>query len=256
MQAAQVCSWLEPAMLSHLLPLAGRDRINRTEFDRMVLTLEPQLAAADVERLWRIHGPSPEMSLAELVHFSPTQGGDSWAEAALRRVARRLAPALTTPPDTFRRFNLTSITGLSYGEFEGLLLAQDPRMTRDDVIALWRLTDADGNGRVDLGEVVSVLRRAQLEGLTQGRPLPQPPASPVDRDMILEAHVAQIDRSFRNRGVMLPGFRVCDLHNENHHRPEPQRRFESGESQKSELHRWTNKNGQESLLRRPLQPLA
>ena len=102
-------------------------------------------------------------------------------------------------------------------------------MTREDVIALWRLADAEGrgpgkswdpdafseaqssrglpsqgSGRVDLGQVVSVLRRAQLEawehakfvaqpaapasqGLTQGRPLPQPPASPADRDMILEA---------------------------------------------------------------------
>ncbi|CAE7937686.1 unnamed protein product, partial [Symbiodinium necroappetens] len=130
-------------------------------------------------------------------------GADSWAEAALRRVARRLAPALNIPPDTFRRFNLANITGLSYAEFEGLLVAQDSRMTREDVIALWRLADAEGSGRVDLGQVVSVLRRAQLEGLTQGRPLPQPPASPADRDMILEAHVAQIDRSFRNRGALL-----------------------------------------------------
>jgi len=84
MQAAQVCSWLEPAMLSHFLPLAGRDRINRTEFDRIVLTLEPQLAAPEVERLWRLHGPAPEMSLAELIHLNPTSGADSWAEAASR----------------------------------------------------------------------------------------------------------------------------------------------------------------------------
>ena len=111
---------------------------------------------------------------------------------------------------------------------------QDSRMTREDVIALWRLADAEGpglgksrprcdfaarssrgplaqgGGRVDLGQVVSVLRRAQLEawekskfvvaepcasylpapqGLTQGGPLPQPPASPADRDMILEAQL-------------------------------------------------------------------
>eukprot|EP00439_Symbiodinium_sp_Y106_P051739 s2642_g6.t3 len=212
MQAAQVCSWLEPAMLSHFLPLAGRDRINRTEFDRIVLTLEPQLAAPEVERLWRLHGPAPEMSLAELIHLNPTSGADSWAEAALRRVARRLAPALNIPPDTFRRFNLANITGLSYAEFEGLLVAQDSRMTREDVIALWRLADAEGGGRVDLGQVVSVLRRAQLEGLTQGRPLPQPPASPADRDMILEAHVAQIDRSFRNRGALLSVSDFSDEH--------------------------------------------
>ncbi|CAE6927214.1 unnamed protein product [Symbiodinium sp. CCMP2456] len=152
-----------------------------------VLTLEPQLAAPEVERLWRLHGPAPEMSLAELIHLNPASGADGWAEAALRRVARRLAPALNIPPDTFRRFNLANITGLSYAEFEGLLVAQDSRMTREDVIALWRLADAEGSGRVDLGQVVSVLRRAQLEGLTQGRPLPQPPASPADRDMILEA---------------------------------------------------------------------
>eukprot|EP00435_Cladocopium_sp_Y103_P072314 s304_g39.t2 len=34
-QAAQICSWLEPALLSQNLTLAGRDRLNRTDFDRL-----------------------------------------------------------------------------------------------------------------------------------------------------------------------------------------------------------------------------
>ena len=40
---------------------------------------------------------------------------------------------------------------------------QDGQVTREDVSSLWRLADADGNGRVDLNEFVALLRQVQLE---------------------------------------------------------------------------------------------
>ena len=76
-----------------------------------------------------------------------SEAGEAWQWRSCK--ARRLAPALNIPPDTFRRpqfpaywsyfnlywkreddtalqarFNLANITGLSYAEFEGLLVAQ------------------------------------------------------------------------------------------------------------------------------------
>ncbi|CAJ1445638.1 unnamed protein product [Effrenium voratum] len=104
------------------------------------------------------------------------------------------------------RFNLTGSGLLSYAEFERMVLAQDGSMSREDVGALWRLADADGNGRLDLNEFVGLLRQAQLEGMTAAA---RQPANISEQDMILEARVAQMERSFRNRGVTL--LQACQM---------------------------------------------
>ncbi|CAJ1361366.1 unnamed protein product [Effrenium voratum] len=206
-QAAQVCSWLEPALVSQNLALAGRDRLSRPEFDRVALALEPRLGSPDLDRLWRLAGNAPELSLQQLLQCQhQVSNTDPWAEACLRRIARRLAPALSSPANFFQRFNLTGSGLLSYAEFERMVLAQDGSMSREDVGALWRLADADGNGRLDLNEFVGLLRQAQLEGMTAAA---RQPANISEQDMILEARVAQMERSFRNRGVTL--LQACQM---------------------------------------------
>ncbi|CAL1134346.1 unnamed protein product [Cladocopium goreaui] len=207
-QAAQICSWLEPALLSQNLTLAGRDCLNRADFDRLALALEPRLGTADLDRLWGLIASSPELSIQQLLLFQGTSDTDPWGESCLRRIARRLAPAMSSPANFFQRFNLTGSGMLSYAEFERMVLNQDAQMTREDVGALWRLADADGNGRVDLNEFVALLRQAQLEGMTTAN-RPQLPPSVAERDVILEARVAQMERSFRNRGVTL--LQACQM---------------------------------------------
>eukprot|EP00931_Biecheleriopsis_adriatica_P092687 TRINITY_DN6647_c0_g1_i1.p1 TRINITY_DN6647_c0_g1~~TRINITY_DN6647_c0_g1_i1.p1 ORF type:complete len:1707 (-),score=326.05 TRINITY_DN6647_c0_g1_i1:36-5156(-) len=211
-QLAQVQGWLEPALLAQDLALSGRDRMSRADFDRLVLAMEPQLGAPELERIWRLSGASPDVGLAELVQRFQSEallsGSDPWAEAALRRIVSRLGPALSSPGDLFRRFNLSGSGGLSSAEFERMLLTQDPRMSREEVNALWRLADRDGNGYIDLYEFVGVLRRAQLEVAKSAAPAQAPPGF-SDRQRILEAHVTQLERRLRERGVTL--LRACEL---------------------------------------------
>eukprot|EP00434_Breviolum_minutum_P028787 symbB.v1.2.025460.t1/scaffold2453.1/size78854/5 len=175
---------------------------------QFALTLEPRLGTADLDRLWGLIASSPELNIQQLLLFQGASNTDPWGESCLRRIARRLAPAMNSPANFFQRFNLTGSGMLSYAEFENMVLNQDAQLTREDVGALWRLADADGNGRVDLNEFVGLLRQAQIEGMTTSN-RPQLPSTMAEQDMILEAHIAQMERSFRNRGVTL--LQACQL---------------------------------------------
>eukprot|EP00913_Durusdinium_trenchii_P016492 g15502.t1 len=145
----------------------------------------PRLGIADLDRLWGLVASSSELSIQQLLLFQGTSNVDPWGESCLRRMARRLAPAMGSPANFFQRFNLTGSGMLSYAEFERMVMAQDGQVTREDVGALW----------------------PQLEGMTTSQK-PQPSSVP-ERDMILEARVAQMERSFRNRGVSL--LQACQM---------------------------------------------
>ncbi|CAE8630318.1 unnamed protein product, partial [Polarella glacialis] len=119
-------------------------------------------------------------------------------------VARRVGQALSAPEELFKKFDVTGDGALSQPEFERMLLTQDPRMSREDVMALWRMADSDGNGQVDLYELMSALRRMQLEAELPG--LTATSSAPValrSRDRVVEVRVAQLISRFKDSGLTL-----------------------------------------------------
>jgi len=220
--AGRVHGWLEPALLARSLGLAGRARLSRVDFDRLVLAVEPNIVPRDLDRLFHQVGalPTGEVDAGDFVRrFGVASaatdpgppGSDRWALAVLRRVARRVGPSLTAtagqgpgqpPEELFTKFDVDGSGTLSQMEFERMLRVLDTSITQQQVDALWRFVDADGNGQVELHELCAALRAAELEA-SDPTSWGGAAAGGAARDRAVEARVQQLARRFREKGLGL-----------------------------------------------------
>ena len=121
----------------------------------------------------------------------------------LRRLASQVNIARSSPEEFFRKFNITGSGSFSQTEFELMVRTQDPQIMQTEVDWLWRMADADGDGRVELYELGNLMRRAQLENEDVRQWSNGPPTEIGARDRALEARVTQFARKCNDRNLTM-----------------------------------------------------